>query len=251
MLLAIVVLPAAPATAGTPDPAAAPASASAAAPAPAPHRPPRYQGAFFAAQAHAGLAMRLKPGDGEWPGPVVGLSGRVASVVSLADVLLGIYGTRLRPTSSRQGTAPGPRPTLLRLTLTAEARLHPLFTQILQGTPLDLWLSGLYLSLGLDLDVSWLTASERSAHGVAVGGHVGVGMSWPLTNPDDGASLWLGLGYQVALKHTPSALRRLAPLGDLDEHALILTLGWRDNRISSFYVPRPTELDDRDPRPAR
>jgi len=170
-------------------------------------------------------------------------------VVSLADVLLGVYGTRLRPTITGTGEAGPGQPTLHRLTLSAEARLHPLFTRIFQGSPLDLWVAGLYLSLGLDVDVSWLAVGARSAHGVTVGGHVGAGMSWPLTDPDDGASLWLGLGYQVAFKRAPAALRHIADLGDLDEHVLVLTLGWRDNRISSFYLPRPTELRDRDPQP--
>lgn len=200
--------------------------------------PAPYQGAFWAVQLHSGVMFRHGAGPGESPAPVLGLSARVATLLSLLDVQL----TWL--TAAWEATAESHAPTHVRRhSLGVALHLHPLFMRHLENDATAFWLGGIYLSVGGDLD---LVDLDRAGVEPAFGFHIGAGTDIPLGDVDRGWGIWLGLSYRLKFL----GVHGDAPgLGDFDEHAFLLTLAYRNNDIGFARFPRPAELDDREPPP--
>jgi len=163
-------------------------------------------------------------------GPTFGLSLRLASVLSLADIQVTALA------STYQAKVGDVDLDILRISTGAEVHLHPFFLMTLRNTLIWNWLAGIYASVGADLD---LTQIGEGAIEPDFGWHTGVGMDIPLTPPEVGSSLWLGLAYRIKF------LEVLGP-GDeetnFNEHTIVLTIGYRDNDINFMRMPRPTEL---------
>lgn len=191
-----------------------------------------YQGAFWALQGEASMTLRRAAGEGESPGLSGGLSLRLATVLSLADIQVSLLGGSQALAWGTGGH------TLDRGSLEVEARLHPLFLWTLRNTRLGFGVSGFYVSTGLGMEVtSWRDAGTE----VDVSWHVGTGLDVPLTDPQEGASLWLGMGYRMKFLAVDGPQGH--PL-DLDAHTIVITLGYRDNDIGFMRWPRPTEFFD-------
>ncbi len=194
--------------------------------------PHRYQGAYWGVQGHAGLIAPSGEGAGEGatPGMTYGASARISLFASLLDVELkamaGHY-TLVDPD--------GDPSRVDRLSVGIENHGHPFMVLILQRRPLQQWLTGLYLSLGLDLD---LTHREQGDWFIHPGMKLGMGSEYPLTEPDEGWSLWLGINY-----HYKIALRGVPELGDMNEHLLEVTFGYRNNDIFFMRAPRIDEFE--------
>jgi hypothetical protein len=182
--------------------------------------------------AWRGLEIRggLGAAEGGFSG-LGGISGRLATLLSLVDVDLGV--------TVRGG---GPRPDDAAVTVVSpavEARAHPLFMRHLRG---DWTLAALYVSLGVGADV--MARSQRPGLAAGIALRVGLGGDVPLTRPSDGGpSVWLGLGYRLRISAVPAAPPGLR---DQDGHELWTSLSIRWHGVDFMRVPRPPELDDRE-----
>ena len=194
-------------------------------------------GAWVGLEARGGLAVTgADPTRGglalPTPRALGGLSGRLATLMSLVDLDLGVTwrGLRAPPATSRP----------LATSAMLEARLHPFFMRHLRA---DWVTAALYVSFGLGADVvSWDGPERRHAAGVAL--QVGAGGDVPLTAPRDGSpSVWLGVGYRLRISGVPGAP---AGLRDRDGHDVWLGLSLRWHGVDFMRLPRPPELDDRD-----
>ena len=205
------------------------------------HGPYLYQGAYWGFQLHTGMVMRAAKRAGNEPGPAYGLSARIASILSIADVQATAMGAHYWA-KARDGR----RVDVGRWSLGLEAHLHPLMITILKNSTFWYWAAGLYGEIGVDLDLVDL----RPRHGPGgtfeprFGWHIGAGTDFPLTDPNRGWSLWIGLAYHY---HFLSVHSGALGLGPFNEHQVIITLGYRNNDIDFAHAPIPPELDYRDP----
>ena len=189
-----------------------------------------YQGAYWSLQGHAGYTMGLEPDQSLEAGPTLGLSLRLASIISLADIQLSALG------SSYQATFNTGDEDVLRLSLGLQAHLHPFFLLTLNDSYWETWLAGIYISLGADLD---LTRIGEASIEPDFGWHVGLGTDLPLTSLENESSFWLGLGLRLKFLDVRS------PAGNeinFNETTIYLTVGYRDHDINFVRLPRPTEF---------
>jgi hypothetical protein len=196
-----------------------------------------YQGSYWSVQGHLGVTTGFEDGHVESPGPSLGLSLRLASVLSLADFQLSALG-------STYTAALGESPMgVTRISVGVEAHLHPFFLLTLRNSLLWNWIAGIYGSIGADLD---LTVIDKLPVETDLGWHVGLGMDIPLTNPNEGTSAWLGVAYRIKF------LEVRGPTGvetDFGEHTFLFTIGYRDNDINFMRLPIPTEFNESQSQP--
>ncbi|MCA9514514.1 MAG: hypothetical protein KC635_06195 [Myxococcales bacterium] len=198
--------------------------------------PALYEGAFWGVSLKGGLALRLDGGAGEGPGPAFGASLRAATLLSLLDVELSVLHARYeaRSTAAHIDVA--------RTSVALEVHLHPLFISHLQGGNWSYLLGALHVTLGGALELVAGPGDVQAAPGLLVG----AGVDIPLGDVLHGWGLWLGVDYRFRLCRPDG----FGPgLGDFDEHVVLVSLGYRNNDIGFARVPRPPELDDRDPLP--
>lgn len=222
--------------------AALAASARAAPGDPAPPDPTHgdYFGAFWGIELRGGLALRTAD-DPVATIPDLGVGLRVATLVSLIDLELGVETAGL----TRAGH------TIRRTSIAGELRLHPLFIRFLQGDLASQIMGSIHLALGLGLEVM-ATAPDDDAPPaapdddtrLALGIRLGLGVEAPLTDTARAPwSLWLGLAWRMTITCFSGAP---AGLGPWDQHALWLSLSLRFHDITFARIPRPPELRDDD-----
>jgi hypothetical protein len=199
----------------------------------------RYQGAYWGLQVHTGALYRMFARSGDLPGPLFGASARLASVLSIADLQLAALGGYYRASASD-----GTQADIGRVSVGLELHGHPLFITILQNEPLWYWVAGLYGTLGVDFELTTISAGGEPRVEADFGWHLGAGMDIPLNDPNQGWGLWLGLGYALKFLHVDTGL---PGLGNFNEHTFVVTLAYRNNDILFARLPRPSELDYRDP----
>jgi hypothetical protein len=230
-----------------PPPQAPAAEAAAQAPKPAPAAPPahKYQGAYWGLQLHLGLVHRLAARADDLPGPMVGVSARIASILSIADFQLNLQGSMYTA-----HTAAADEVAVKRLTVELEGHFHPMFMQHLQNTDYWFWVAGvagIYGSAGVALEITDLDGAGQSRTELDAGWHLGAGMDYPLTDVHAGWSLWLGVAYKLRFLSVDTGI---GGLGNFSEHTVVITLGYRNNDIFFGRLPKPSEFDYRDPAPA-
>jgi hypothetical protein len=202
-----------------------------------------WHGAWVGLELRGGLFVPgIDPSQGGRTHPIprglAGVSARVSTLMALLDVDLGV--------SVREAGRPDPRGTSaagVSTTALLEVRGHPYFLRHLRG---DWLLGGLYVSLGVGAElVSWRSEAGGLRHAGGFALAVGGGGDMPLGDPGEGGpSTWLGLGYRMRFAGVDGAPRRL---GDRDGHEAWLAVSLRWHGVDFARVPRPGELDDRDP----
>jgi hypothetical protein len=163
--------------------------------------PPRYTGAYWGLEAGAGLARA--PDDDSLH---LRLGARFSSLLQVGDLavqygLSGVDGGQLHRA-------------------TVSGQLHPFFFFMLTGEGLWQSLAAVYVRLGLGAGV------EQRADGDATALMLwdwGAGFDLPVTEPDDGRSLWLGLEYLRTSGLDEDPVNRPV-LQDV-----LLRVGWRIN----------------------
>ncbi len=195
-----------------------------------------YFGGYWGLQAHTGLVVRADAAEGDTPGPALGVSARLASILSLADVQARLLASTYDATASDGRVA-----AVTRLSVGPEIKGHPLFIVLLRGDWLALLLSSFYVSGGADLDVVSVDADGAGRTRVGLGLHLGAGLDLPLTDRHRPQGLWLGAAYQLKLLTLDTGVPGVS---DFTEHTALLTLGWRWHDLSWARVPRPGELQD-------
>jgi hypothetical protein len=153
-------------------------------------------------------------------GYVVGLAGRFTGPLFLADVEVGAH------TSRYSSTASGVPFDLARYSFSATVALHPLFITILPNRWVNYVLAGAHLDIGGSLEATTISAAgDRRSRGDPAW-HWGGGLDFPLTDPNTGRSLWLGILYRQIRFRTDIAPSLSSDVGD---HQVLLTLGYRWN----------------------
>lgn len=203
-----------------------------------------YQGSFWAVQLHGGTLLRRGRARDGAIGPTAGVSARLATVLSIADLQATLLG------GGYEAAAPdGPPVDVRRWTVGLDARIHPLLLSHLWSNRLGYALGSVYASLGADLAVTHLDPGGAPPdREVDPGWHVGAGLGVPVTAPTRRWTLWLGLSWRLTFLDVSTGGR---DLGSFDEHAVMLTLGWRNHDIFFASVPPPPELDTTDRKPPR
>ncbi|MCC6621226.1 MAG: hypothetical protein IT385_08225 [Deltaproteobacteria bacterium] len=200
-----------------------------------------YFGAFWGVELRGGVALRSAD-DTITPIPDLGFGLRVATLVSLVDVELGVETRGL----VRE------RHDVRRTSIAGELRLHPMFIRLLQGDLASQIMGSLHLALGLGLEIMATSpdgdrpppVDPDDATRFALGLRVGLGVEAPLTDTARAPwSLWLGLAWRMTVTGFSGAPRGL---GDWDQHTLWLSLSLRFHDITFMRVPRPPELRDDD-----
>ncbi|MEZ4266800.1 MAG: hypothetical protein R3F39_10510 [Myxococcota bacterium] len=200
----------------------------------------KYQGAFWAIQAHTGLVLRKDQRPGETVGPALGGSLRFATVLSVLDLQASVFAARYS-TRALDDT----RVQVTRWSLGFEGHLHPLLLGTVYNNRLWYWLSSIYASFGVDLDFTRLglrDGPDKRDRGLAW--HLGAGMDVPVTDPNRGAGFWLGIAFRAKFLNVDSGA---LGLGDFDERMVTLTFAYRNNNIFVARIPPPPELRHRDP----
>ena len=163
--------------------------------------PPRYTGAYWGLEAGGGLARTP-----DYDALHLRLGARFSSLLQVGDLavqygLSGLQGGQLHRAM-------------------VSGQLHPFFFFMLTGEGLWQSLAAVYVRLGLGGGVEQRAAAD--AHALMLWDW-GVGFDLPVTDPDDGRSLWLGLEYlrTSALEETPVNRPVLQDV--------LLRVGWRVN----------------------
>jgi len=216
---------------GTASLAPTPARAAEIEPAAEEEPPAQYFGAFWGLQLHTGLLLRADGGPDEGPGPLIGVSGRLATLLSLLDAELSFLTGRY---TARDGDGAGVD--VARYSVALAVHLHPFFIAHLQNDNFNFWRGALYLAIGAGVEVISADAPGIDELHAAFGWHLGAGTDIPLGDVKNGWGLWLGVSYRYGFLGADSGV---PGLGDFDEHTILLTLGYRNNDIGFARFPRP------------
>ncbi|GMV40723.1 MAG: hypothetical protein AMXMBFR64_24390 [Myxococcales bacterium] len=203
------------------------------APWPAPVEPvsPYYNGTWLSIVAGGGIGLLADEAlDGRIGGGVE-VGGRMALVLQLVDLELMYRYGHYAVTSDATDV------TLHRHSIIADVKIHPLFLIVMAGNHL---LAGLYVQTGVSAELADARAPSAGVDELVSGAgvHVGCGFDLPLTPPNAGSSLWIGLNYRANF----TTLDPPSPLDDLDEHLFAIQLHYRHNNLQYGHVPRPPDF---------
>lgn len=198
-----------------------------------------YHGAFWGFELRGGVVLRDEDPALD---PLIpfGVGLRAATLLSLVDAELGIEtfgGTRpAGPSGARTDHD------LRRTSFLGELRLHPLFMRALEGDLSARLLAGLHLSLGGAIELLYVGGQLQDETHLTFGIRVGLGAELPLTDPSARDwSLWIGFAWRLTKVGFDDAPRGL---GDMDQHALWLSLSLRFHGVDFARIPKPGELND-------
>jgi hypothetical protein len=185
----------------------------------APPEPVRFTGATVGMSAQAGVALLNDDRVGGRAGFTTGVAGRFTWVLFLTDLEVGYHYSRVAT-----GAAGDPFD-VVRHSLTLTLGLHPLFLISLQNKRWHYILGSLHLDIGTSLEVTSIVrdASRRTRGDPAW--HWGGGVDFPVTDPNEGRSLWIGLRVRQ-IRLSTDLVRPYTDLGDLQ---LFLTVGYHWN----------------------
>jgi len=175
-----------------------------------------WTGAFVGLGARGGASWLASPfTEKSQLGWAFNVDVRISAVLSLVEAELdyGLAGHDFGETS------------VLHHTFGAFLNLHPLFLVNLGSDALWYAIAAFYLQAGLSLD---LITRDGATRDLGYGTHFGVGLDFPVTDPDDGGALWLGVLYRYALTQVD-----LGPPFDTDfsTHTLSLSIAYRNNGL--------------------
>lgn len=201
-------------------------------PSPVEPESPYYSGTWISVVAGGGIGLLSDESLGGRLGPGVEVGGRLALVLQIVDIELlyryGHYGV----------TADHAEVALDRHSIMADIKLHPLFLIVMTGNHL---LAGLYVQTGVSAELADIRSPEVSVDELVAGAgvHVGCGVDYPLTQPNEGSSFWIGFNYRANFTTLDPSFDAL---GHLNEHLFAIQLHYRHNNLQSSHVPRPPDF---------
>lgn len=173
----------------------------------------RWTGAFIGLGARAGAAW-LPSDDETHLGWAVDVDARISAVMSLIEGELGYTFVRVAPSANVSTHSLG-----------ASLNLHPAFLANLGSEALWYAVAATYLQAGLSLN---FVARDDLFADPGLGYHFGVGTDLPVTDPDNGGAVWLGVLYRYSVTQVGLG----APFGDdFSTHTLLLSAAWRNNGL--------------------
>ncbi|MCA9521148.1 MAG: hypothetical protein KC609_09250 [Myxococcales bacterium] len=181
----------------------------------------RYNGSYWSVGLLAGLSLLENRAYSHRAGYLVGVEGRLVTVMHLfgvgltyshAGYNLGLDGVRIRS---------------FRHTVAADVYVHPLFFVMLSNSWFYYALSTFHISLGTGLEITqWRPTGAPARTEADASFRLGCGMEMPLDNPHDGGAFWLGWAYQFSYMRVDTRTRASRTMS---EHGFFLTLSYRTN----------------------
>jgi len=182
--------------------------------------PPRFTGATVGISAHGGPTFLTDERLGGRAGFAAGFGGRFTSPLFLADLEVS-YG------AARVGTGAAVIPfDVTRHGFSVTAGLHPFFIAILGNRRWHYIVSAFHVDLGASLEVTSVSVGgDRRTRGDPAW-HWGLGIDIPLTDPNGGRAVWLGVAFRQVRLKTDIAQSLATELGG---DSIFLSLGYRWN----------------------
>lgn len=182
--------------------------------------PVRFTGATIGLSAHGGAAILNDDRVQGRTGFVAGVAGRLTSALFLGDVEIAYTASRFAAS-----VAGGPLG-ITRHSFSATLGLHPLFILTLGNRRLHYILGSFHVLVGFSLEVTSASLDGRSRARGDPAWHLGIGFDIPVTDPNEGRGLWLGLRFRQIRLGTDIVRPFATELGDLQ---LFVTLAYRWN----------------------
>ena len=156
-----------------------------------------------------------------------------------ASSLLHIADAQLSYTRASYSTSLlGEDTTLNRDSLTASFLLHPALLAIINGPAYGFPLASIYISIGASLEFVSVDSASVDHNYSNLGWHLGGGFDYPLDNPQDGSSFWLG--FQYLWNHTGGDTDdEIFSREQLLENIVMLRLSYRMNIHVFRNMPGP------------
>lgn len=201
-------------------------------PPPVEQESPWYSGTWLSAVAGGGVGLLQDESLGGRVGGGLEVAGRLAMVLQIVDIELMYRYGRYDVTAADVPVG------LDRHAVIADVKVHPLFLIVMAANHL---LAGLYVQTGVSAEIADATAPAVDLDEVTagVGVHIGCGLDYPLTPPNEGSSFWVGFNYRANFTTLDSSFD---PLDDLDEHLFAIHLSYRHNNLQYAHVPRPNDF---------
>lgn len=205
----------------------------------APPDPPeiRYNGAFVGVGVFGGASILQ---DQRWESPVggvVGVYGRLASVLSLIDVQLEYAWSR------NDAKASGNVPTDLRFDrhgLAMSVNLHPMFLSVLGNDWASFALAAAYAQIGLSTEFTSFGSDvepQRDRDDVAFSLHVGAGIDVPLGDASGASAFWLGLSWRWKFVYLdPPQLSGVDQPNETNTHSVVLAFSYRYQSLNFWEM---------------
>jgi hypothetical protein len=183
-------------------------------------QPIRFTGATWGLSAFGGPVFLNDDRVQGRLGFAAGFSGRFTSALFLADLELS-YGV-----SRVAGTANSVALDLRRHGLCVTLALHPFFLRTLGNRWMDYLQGAFHLDIGASLEVSSVSLGGEQRSRGDPAWHWGAGLEFPVTNPNTGRSLWIGVRFRQ-IRVSSDIVRAFAT--DLGDSQVLITLGYRWN----------------------
>ncbi|MBT9554807.1 MAG: hypothetical protein IV100_02210 [Myxococcales bacterium] len=197
----------------------------------------RYNGAFVGVGVFGGASILQ---DQRWESPVggvVGVYGRLASVLSLIDVQLEYAWSR------NDAKASGNVPADLRFDrhgLAMSVNLHPMFLSVLGNDWASFALAAAYAQIGLSTEFTSFGSDvepQRDQDDVAFSLHVGAGIDVPLGDASGASAFWLGLSWRWKFVYLdPPRLSGVDQPNETNTHSVVLAFSYRYQSLNFWEM---------------
>lgn len=193
-------------------------------PPPPPKRDQRFSGAYLGIEALSGITIRGNRRFSKGVGYLVGVRGRLATLLQVASVDLSYIHSGYKLGYQQQEIR------VWRHSLGSSVYLHPLFIFLLRGNWFSTVMASSYLCVGVAFEVSSLRSDGLGVRGTHYdwSWSFGAGVDLPLDSIDDGASFWLGVAYRHNRLFFHTGIDNIT---NMTEHWLMINLSYRINGI--------------------
>jgi hypothetical protein len=197
----------------------------------------RYNGAFVGVGVFGGASILQ---DQRWENPVggvVGVYGRIASVLSLVDVQLEYAWSR------NDAKVSGNEPADLRFDrhgLAMSVNLHPMFLSVLSSDWASFALAAAYAQIGLSTEFTSFRSDvepQRDQDDVSFSLHFGAGIDVPLGDASGASAFWLGLSWRWKFVYLdPPRLLGGDQPDETNTHSVVVAFSYRYQSLNFWEM---------------
>lgn len=187
---------------------------------------PDWTGTSWGFGAVAGAFVLRNEGFEDTLGLAFGAQARVSIALQLADLHLTYF---------RASSSPTTRDRVVDITtdsVSASVAVHPLFLGAFEPGRLGPFLASFYILAGISFEFAEFESPEaRLSESWEVGWHLGLGLDYPVTDPDGSGALWLGGQYRW--NNVPTEFGDIDAVNDnlMHQHLFFLIVSYRINGL--------------------